>query len=86
MVNWIIDTCQPFTITEIPKFKVIIKTAGYTGKIVKGDTIAQRIQDKFVVCKKDLISLLDRTCITLAISFDGWTSTNNLSIFAMNGK
>jgi hypothetical protein len=29
---------------------------------------------------------LDQTCTTLAISFDGWTSTNNLSIFAINGK
>ena len=29
---------------------------------------------------------MDRTCTTIAISFDGWTSTNNLSMFAMNGK
>jgi hypothetical protein len=86
MVDWIIDTCQPYTITETTKFRVMIKAAGYTGKIVKGDTIAERVQDKFEASEKDLISLLDRTCTTLAISFDGWTSTNNLSMFAMNGK
>ena len=64
----------------------MIKAAGYTRKIVKGDTIIERVQDKFKASKKDLISLLDRTCTTLAILFDGWTSTNNLLMFAINGK
>jgi hypothetical protein len=43
MVNWIIDTCQPYTITETTKFRVMIKAAGYTGRIVKGDIIAERV-------------------------------------------
>jgi hypothetical protein len=34
----------------------------------------------------DIIDLLECTCSTVAISFDGWSSTNNLSMFAMNGK
>lgn len=86
MVDWIIDTCQPYTVTEVKKFRAMIKAAGYTGRIVKGDTIAERVQAKSEMSEKDLTSLLDRTCSTLAISFDGWTSTNNLSMFAMNGK
>lgn len=60
-VDWIIDTCQPYTVTETKKFRVMIKAAGYTGRIVKGDTIAERVQAKFEVSEKDLTSLLDRT-------------------------
>ena len=86
MVEWIIDTCQPFTVTETTKFKVMIKAVGYTGKIVKGDAISAQVYQKLKVYKKNLIALLDHTYLTVAISFDGWTSTNNLSMLAMNGK
>ena len=86
MVEWIIDTCQPFTTSEKPKFKAMIRSTGYTGKIIGGDTITKRIHGRVEVSENDLIALLDRTCVTIAISFDGWTSTNNLSMFAINGK
>jgi len=86
MVDWIVDTCQPFTTSEKTKFRVMIRSAGYTGKIVGGDTVAKRVLGRVEVSENDLIALLDRTCVTIAISFDGWTSTNKLSMFAMNGK
>jgi hypothetical protein len=86
IVEWIINTCQPFTVSKTKKFKVMIKSAGHTRKIVKADTISSRVYKKLEVCEKDLIALLERTCSTVALSFDGWTSTNNLSMFAMNGK
>jgi hypothetical protein len=86
MVDWIIDIYQPYTVTETKKFRVMIKVAGHTKKIVKGDIVAERVQAKFKISEKDLISLLDRIYSILAISFNGWTSTNNLSMFAMNGK
>jgi hypothetical protein len=39
LVNWIIETCQPFTITETESYKVIIKAAGYYNNIIKADTL-----------------------------------------------
>jgi len=86
MVNWIIDTCQPFTVTETPKFKVMIRSVGYTGKIVKGDVITDQVTQRLIISERDLLSLLERTCTTVAISFDGWISTNNLSMFAINSR
>jgi hypothetical protein len=73
MVDWIVDTCQLFTTSEKEKFKVMIRSAGYTGKIVGGDTIAKRIPvlGRVEVAEKDPISLLGRTCVTITISFDG---------------
>ena len=86
MVDQIIDTCQPFTTLEKTKFKVMIRSTGYTRKIIRGDTIAKRILSRVKVSKKDLITLLDHTCVIIAILFDGQTSTNNLLMFAINGK
>ena len=86
MVDQIIDTCQPFTVTESQKFKVMIRSVGYGGRIVKGDVITNQVAKRLVVSKKDLISLLERTYTTVTISLDRWTSTNNLSMFAMNSK
>ena len=71
IINWIIDTCQLFTTSEKTKFKVIIRFIRYTKKIVKGDTIAKHILSRVKVSKNDLIALLDYTCVTIAISFDG---------------
>jgi hypothetical protein len=64
----------------------MIRSIKYTRKIVKGDTIASRVRDQVKVFKKDLINLLDCICTIVAISFDGWTSTNNLLMFAINSK
>jgi hypothetical protein len=64
----------------------MIRFTRYTRKIVKGDTIASRVRDRVEVFEKDLIDLLDRICTIVAISFDGWTSTNNLLMFAINSK
>jgi hypothetical protein len=86
IVDWIINTCQAFTTSEKPKFKAIIRSIGYTGKIIGGDTITKYILGRVEVSENNLIALLDRTYITITILFDGWTSTNNLSIFAINGK
>ena len=86
MVDWIIKTCQPFTTSESDKFKVMIRSTGYTRSIVKGDTIASRVHNRVEVSKKDLIDLLDRTCVTVALLFNSWTSLNNLSMFAVNSK
>ena len=64
----------------------MIRSTRYTRKIVKGDTIALCVRDRVKVSKKDLIDLLDRIYTIVAISFDGWTSTNNLLMFAINSK
>jgi hypothetical protein len=47
----------------------MICSTGYTRKIVGGDTIAKRILGRVEVFKNNLIALLDRTCVTIAILF-----------------
>jgi hypothetical protein len=64
----------------------MIRSIGYTRLIIGGDTVKNRIQKKLEAFEKDLIALLTRTLVIVTISFDNWTSTNNLSMFAINGK
>jgi hypothetical protein len=64
----------------------MIRLTGFTRSIVKGDIIANRVHERVKVLEKDLIALLERTCATVAILFNGWTSTNNILMFAINGK
>jgi hypothetical protein len=84
LVNWIVETCQPFTVTETESYKVMIKAAEYHNNIVKTDTLTTRVHDRVLAPDKDLVVLLDQTCSTIALSFDGWTSLNKLSMLAIN--
>lgn len=83
LLSWIIDTNQPFTCTEKETFTDLMKAAGYSGIIKKGDTIKERIMDRLAATEFHLYNLFARTCSTCAISLDGWTSENSLSIFAI---
>jgi hypothetical protein len=71
MVNWIIDICQPFTTSENKKFKAMVRSTGYTGPIIGGDIVANCVNKKLEASEKDLITLLERTSVIVAISFDG---------------
>jgi hypothetical protein len=64
----------------------MMKAAGYTNNIIKAEAITRRIYDRAAITDKDLIGLLDRTCSTVTLSFNGWTSLNNLSMLAINGS
>jgi hypothetical protein len=64
----------------------MIRSTGYIKEIIRADAISNRIYNRVQASKIDIIDLLERTCSTVAISFDSWSSINNLSIFAINGK
>jgi hypothetical protein len=64
----------------------MIRSAGYTRQIIGGDIIAKRVLSRVEVSESDLVALLNATCNTIAILFDGWISTNNLLMFVMNRK
>jgi hypothetical protein len=48
----------------------MIRSTGYTRKIIRGDTITKRILSRVKVSKNNLITLLDHTYITIIISFN----------------
>jgi hypothetical protein len=48
----------------------MIRSTRYTRKIIRGDIIIKYILGRVKVSKNDLIALLDRTCVIIAILFD----------------
>lgn len=85
LVDWIIADCQAFVVTESDWFRRMMKAAGCEHKIPKGDTIASRVHGRVGKIEVDLTKLLQRTCSTLALSLDGWTSQNTLPILCVRG-
>jgi hypothetical protein len=61
-----------------------MKVASYTNNIIKAEAITRRIYDRAVIADKDLVSLLDRTYLTVTLSFNGWTSLNDLLMLVIN--
>jgi hypothetical protein len=66
----VVNTFQPFTITETNSFQKMIKATGYTQKIIKGDTVTSRVYTKVEVAEANLTSLLNRTYVTITLSLD----------------
>jgi len=49
----------------------MIRSAGYTRPIIGGDIIAKRVLSRVEVSESNLVALLNNTCNTIAILFDG---------------
>lgn len=54
-------------------------------KIPSADTVASGLHARIVAIEAELKVLLQKTCSTLAISLDRWTSQNSLPMLAING-
>lgn len=85
LIDWVAFDCQAFTVTESEWFRRMMKAAGCIAFIPKGDAIANKIHARVLTVEKNTSALLDRTCATIAISLDGWTSQNGKSYLAING-
>jgi hypothetical protein len=48
----------------------MIRSIGYTKKIVKGDVITDQVTQRLIISKRDLLSLLERTYTIVVILFD----------------
>jgi hypothetical protein len=49
----------------------MIRSAGYTRQIIRGDIITKYILSRVKVSESNLVALLNNTCNTITISFDG---------------
>jgi hypothetical protein len=85
LLDWIVYTCQPFTVTETKWFKSMMKAGNCQHKIPGADTVSSRLYTRLAPVEIELKALLEQTCSTIALSLDGWTSQNSLPMLAING-
>ncbi|KAJ5100906.1 hypothetical protein N7456_006958 [Penicillium angulare] len=85
LVQWVIQTRQPFTVVEHPAFKGLIEATGAKLPIRTADTLFNKIKEAFNstrVCVKEELAQRSRT---LALSVDVWTSENQIAIMGIMG-
>jgi hypothetical protein len=86
LLDWIIFTNQPFTVTESKFFTRMIKASGSSVKVSKGDAIHNKLEAHVHIVEAETSDNLRDTATTVALTLDGWTSQNSLSMLAINVK
>jgi hypothetical protein len=85
LIQWVVQTRQPFTVVEHPAFRAIFAAAEADMPIKTADTLHNRIKDKFCRGRSHLKQELATTCHSIALSLDVWTSENQLAILGVIG-
>ncbi|KAJ5240474.1 uncharacterized protein N7469_002065 [Penicillium citrinum] len=85
LVQWVIQTRQPFTVVEHPAFKALIEATGAKLPIKTADTLCNRIKEAFNSTRACVKEELARSSRTLALSLDVWTSENQIAIMGIMG-
>jgi hypothetical protein len=81
--NWVVITLQPFSVIESESFLQMFTSYNIEPLIKSRETIKRRIINQFGEARLALINKLNISCSTLSLSFDCWTSRNEVPIFAV---
>ena len=84
LVDQMVYTCQPFITTDNRYFTRILRSNNYIEQILKKTVIKSRIKARIAEIDKELAALLLKTATIVALSLDGQTSQNGLTILALN--
>lgn len=86
ILRWIVRDDIAFTAIESPAFQQIFTDLPDVPlPFSSSRTIARRIDSDFNQCRAQLIDELVKTCSTIALSLDVWTSKNHKSILGVIG-
>jgi hypothetical protein len=89
IIEWMVETQQPFDIVENKKWKqmwkVALRSAGKSGECpIKSQQVARsRIQDDFNKCQYMIYKELEVSSETVSFSLDVWKAPNGKYIFAI---
>lgn len=89
VIEWMVDTQQPFDVVENAKWKqmwkVAMKSAGKSGECpIKSQQVARRrIQDDFNKCQYMIYKELEVSSETVSFSLDVWKAPNGKYIFGI---
>ncbi len=86
IIQMIIEEDLPFSFIESKGFEQLLNNLGYNELRMSASTVKRRIESTFEQSRHELISLLDNTCESIAISLDAWTSPNNHSFLGIIGS
>ena len=86
MTQWVVSEDMAFTSIESPSFrKMINDIPGISMPFKSRNTLSSRISAEFELDRARLFEELAASSQTVALSLDGWTSANDISILAVIG-
>ena len=85
LIQWVVQTRQPFTVVEHPAFQGIFHAADVELPIKGADTLYNRIKARFSDSRNGIKQDLAQSCHSVALSLDVWTSEHQLAIFGVIG-
>ena len=85
ILRWVVTDDVAFTAIESPAFQQIFKDLPDAPLPFSSRTVVRRIDADFDRCRIQLIDELARTCSTIALSLDVWTSKNHKAILGVIG-
>jgi hypothetical protein len=86
ILRWIVLEMVPFTCVTKPSFQAIFNDIpGIELPWKSADTVKNRLTNRLEFARSGLKEDLEKTCKTLGISLDLWTSKNQLSILGVVG-
>ncbi|KAK9482907.1 hypothetical protein V1527DRAFT_474869, partial [Lipomyces starkeyi] len=85
LTRWIVTANMAFDAIESPDFQRIFQDLTISLPFTSRKTLSRRIEEEFESRRAQLIDGLDRTCQTISISLDVWTSRNSKSILGVFG-
>jgi len=85
LIQWVVQTRQPFTVVEHPAFQAIFEAADVELPVKGADTLYNRIKARFSDSRNGVRQGLAQSCHSVALSLDVWTSEHQLAIFGVIG-
>ena len=84
LLDWIVYTNKPFTVTECEWVTRMIRAVGFTSWIRKADTIRNKLKARMDDITAQIIRDIERTASTVSLTLDAWTSQNKKSMLGVN--
>jgi hypothetical protein len=83
IIKMFVNQNLPFSLMDTDDFREFQAVFGVN--LFSATTLKRRISSLFSSSREELINLLDRTCNSIAISLDGWTSPNQEAFIGIIG-
>jgi hypothetical protein len=83
VINWVVDTLAPFTSVEQESFQQMFVAHGNRCVIRTANVVKDRIMAQYNTYIERLRAELESTCSTVSLTWDGWTSPNQVPVFAV---
>jgi len=83
LVEWIIESDQPFSVVEHRRFKSMVQLLRHEAQLPSADTVKRDIMNRFALERYGISAMLQDAPGRLSFAIDAWTSSNVISFLGI---